>query len=115
MTWDDACAIAREFPAVEDGSYHGYPALRVAGKFLMRLSDDGLSIEFKALESGEREMLLGAFPGVFHIPPAFGGRGMFARLSKLDDATLRELLERRWRRAAPRGLVKAYDRQSARA
>jgi hypothetical protein len=66
------------------------------------------------LEFDEREMLLGAFPDVFHIPPAFGGRGVFALLSKLDDSTLRELLEQRWRLVAPRELVKAYDSQSAR-
>jgi len=30
MTWEEACVIARELLAVEPGSYHGYPALRVA-------------------------------------------------------------------------------------
>ena len=33
-TWQEVCAIGSAFPLVEPGSYHGYPALRVAGKFL---------------------------------------------------------------------------------
>ena len=50
MTWEEVCAIGSVLPLVEPGSYHGYPALRVAGKFLTRLGDDYDSLEFKAID-----------------------------------------------------------------
>jgi hypothetical protein len=110
MTWDEVCAIAREWPGVELGSYHGYPALRVRDKFLTRLGDDRASLEFKALDLGEREMLINASPDVFFIPDGFGGRGVFARLANLDPRSLRELLDQRWRLIAPKAAVKASGR-----
>lgn len=108
MTWDDVCTVALGLPSVEPGTYHGYPALRVAGKFLARLSDDHRSVEFKAFEVDEREALLLARPDVFHVPEEFNGAGIFARLEALDESTLRDLLEQRWRRVAPRKLVNEY-------
>jgi hypothetical protein len=49
----------------------------------------------------------------FFIPDGFGGRSVFARLSKLDERTLRELLEQRWRRIAQKAAVKASIRRYA--
>jgi hypothetical protein len=95
MTWQEVCAIGSAFPLVEAGSYHGYPALRVAGKFLTRLGDDYASLEFKAIDPDERDAMRCA--------------GIFAHLSTIDDEPLRRLLENRWRRIAPRAVVKAYD------
>lgn len=109
MKWEAVCEIARRLPAVEDSTYHGYPALRVAGKFLVRLGDDGQSIEFKALDPNEREMLLEASPRLYFLPEGFHGAGIFVRLRALDKKTARSLLERRWRAAAPKSLVTAVD------
>src|SRR4029434_8081338 len=109
MTWDEVCAIGLALPKVERGSYHGDPALRVAGKFLVRLSDDGESIEFKALDVDEREGMLLAEPDLFHVPPGFKRAGVFARRRKLDALHTRDLLAARWRATAPKRMVKAYD------
>jgi hypothetical protein len=109
MKWEAVCAIARRLPAVEDGSYHGYPALRVAGKFLVRLGDDGASIELKALDANERALLIEAQPELYFLPERFHGAGMFVRLKPLDRKTASALLERRWRAVAPKALVKAFD------
>jgi hypothetical protein len=109
VTWEEVCAIGLALPQVEPGSYHGYPALRVAGKFLVRLSDDGENIEFKALDVDEREEMLLAEPALFHVPAGFKGAGVFARLDALDERVARELLAKRWRASAPRKIVKAYD------
>lgn len=108
MTWEEACAIARELPAVEPGSYHGYPALRVAGRLLMRLGDDPGDIELKGVGFDEREMLVESAPDIFHAPKG-PDRPFFARLATLDPPTLRGVLEARWRRIAPRTLLKARD------
>jgi hypothetical protein len=51
-------------------------------------------------------MLIQSAPAIFHAP-----RGpdspFFARLAALDAATLRGVLEARWRRVAPRALAKS--------
>jgi hypothetical protein len=109
MTWDEVCRLAQALPSVEGGSYHGYPALRVAGKFLTRLGDDRESLEFKGLDAGEREMLLSTRPKVFFLPEGFHGRGVFARLSALDMKTLQPLLERQWQRVAPKALIRERE------
>ncbi|HEY6598157.1 MAG TPA: hypothetical protein VIZ30_02550 [Pseudomonadales bacterium] len=50
-----------------------------------------------------------ARPDVFHLQAGFNGTGVFVRLAALDETTLRDPLERRWRRVAPKKLVEAYD------
>ena len=111
MTWDEVCAVAGELPGVEPGSYHGYPALRVAGRFLARLGDDPADIELKGLGFDERELLIQTAPAIFHAPNG-PDRPFFARLAALDPATLRALLKARWRKVAPRALVKVRNLQA---
>jgi uncharacterized protein YPO0396 len=41
MTFDDVCAIALAWPGVERGTSYGTPALKVKGKLLTRLREDG--------------------------------------------------------------------------
>ena len=103
MTWEQAQAIALELPGTEPGSYHGYPAVRVQGRFLMRRGDDPDTLEFKALEPAERDLLMAARPDVFFVPAAKAGTAMlFARLPALDAAALDDILARRWRAIAPK-------------
>jgi hypothetical protein len=109
MNWNQVVRIAQELPSVEVGSYHGYPALRVEGKFLTRLGDDHKSLEFKGVGFDEGEILLALAPAVFFIPDEYKGRGAFAWLSKIDEQRLRNILERRWRVVARRALVREYD------
>jgi hypothetical protein len=106
MTWDEVCTAAHELPAVEPSTYHGYPALRVAGKFLVRLGDDPGDIELKGLGFDEREMLIQSAPAIFYAPNG-PDAPFFARLAALDPATLGGVLESRWQRIAPRALVKS--------
>ena len=109
MNWNQVVRIAQELPCVEEGSYHGYPALRVRGKFLTRLGDDHKSLEFKGIDLNEGELLVASAPAIFQVPDEYRGRAVFARLSRLDSTTLRGMLQRRWRAVAPRALVHAYD------
>ena len=109
MTWDEVYAIAMTFPDVETGTYHGYPALRVRGRFLVRLGDDHESLEFKALDPDERRMLLETAPDVFFIPQTYGSASVFARLTTIDEPTLRLMLDQRWHRIALKSAISAYD------
>ena len=105
MTWDEVSAIAHEWPGVEGGTYHGYPALRVAGKFLTRLGDDRAGLEFKAVGADRREMMIAAQPDLFFLPPGFHGQGVFA--PALDEPALRGLIETLWLCVAPKALVRS--------
>ena len=108
MTWEEVRAIACEWPGVEDGSYHGYPAMRVAGRFLLRLGDDRQSLEFKGIEHDRREMLTAAEPAGFF---ALGGQtSLGVRLDGLDEAALRGLIDAHRRRVAPKSLQAAATR-----
>lgn len=105
MTWDDAQATALKLPGAEPGSYHGYPAVRVRGRFLMRRGDDPATLEFKGLDPAERDLLTGVRPDVFFVPAAKRGTAMLmARLAAMDPATLDDILQRRWRAIAPKAL-----------
>jgi hypothetical protein len=110
MTWDDVRALAKTLPGVEDGTYHGFACLRVAGKFLTRRSDDGDSVVLKEVPFDERELLVASEPRTYHLTTHQNARDtVLARMSTLDPGHLRTLLERRWRKVAPKAMVKAYD------
>jgi hypothetical protein len=110
MTWDDVVAIAKTFPGVEEGLSYGTPGLKVRGKFLTRLRLEDDSVVFTEVGFDERELLLEADPQTFHLTPHYEPYpAVLGRLSHLDAATVRRLLERRWRIAAPKTLVKAFD------
>ena len=105
MTWDEAQAIALELPGTEPGSYHGYPAVRVKGRFLMRRGDDPDTLEFKGLDPAERDLLIAAYPTAAFVPDRYRGTAMLlARLSELGADALSDILERRWRAVATKGL-----------
>jgi hypothetical protein len=113
MTWDDVVVIAKAFPGVEEGPSYGTPGLKVRGKFLTRLRVEDDSLVFMEVGCDERELLLEADPQTFHLTPHYQPHpAILARLSHLDEATVRRFLERRWRKAAPKGLVKAFDAQA---
>ena len=48
MTFDDVRAIALKWPEVTDGTSYGTPALKVRGKLLTRLKEDGESLVLHA-------------------------------------------------------------------
>ncbi len=44
MTFDDVRIVALKWPEVTDGTSYGTPALKVRGKLLTRLKEDGESL-----------------------------------------------------------------------
>jgi hypothetical protein len=113
MTFDDVRALAHAWPGVEDSTSYGTPALKVKGKGLTRLKEDGDSL---VLQVGfdERETLMEAEPDVFYITDHYRGWPyVLARLSRANPETLKALLLRRWKEVAPRKLVKAFAEESS--
>ena len=111
MTWEDVVALARQMPDVEVSTSYGTPALKVRGKLLTRLRPEDDSLVLPDVPVDEREMLIEADPGTFHVTAHYDGYAtVLARLGSLDAARLMPFLERRWRAVAPRREIKRKPR-----
>ncbi|HXU46832.1 MAG TPA: MmcQ/YjbR family DNA-binding protein [Thermoanaerobaculia bacterium] len=107
-SWDLARRFALALPGVEEGSCYGTPGLRVKGKFMARLWEDGETLVVK-LDFDRKELLLAAEPDVFFTTDHYRGYpSVLVRLSKIDPDALRGLLEDAWRIAAPKRLLAAH-------
>lgn len=110
MTPDEFRDIALSFPGVEEGMSYGQPAFKVNGKFLTRVRKEDDSAVLVEVGFDEREMLIEAEPATFHITPHYKDYpSVLARLETLHPGSLKAFLERRWRKAAPKAAVKAWD------
>ena len=105
MTWDDLRVLVLALPGVEDGASYRTPALKVRGKLLARLKEDGESVVlFMGMD--EKEMLLEADPAVFHQTPHYEGYpAVLARLAPAEPAQLFAIVERTWRAHAGKRLL----------
>jgi hypothetical protein len=110
MTWDEVRAIALSFPGTEEATSYGSPSFRVRGKFLTRLRREDQSLVFVDVSFDEREFLMEAEPETFHITPHYKDYpSVLARIGSVDPGSARNFIERRWRKIAPKTLVKDYD------
>jgi hypothetical protein len=108
LTFDDVVRIASDLPGVEVGTSYGTPALRVGKKLLCRMKEDGETMVLKPLEDIELQFLMDTQPDVFYQTPHYEGwPTILIHLSCIDEAQLRELLERCWERLATKKLLAA--------
>lgn len=109
MTYEEVRALANALPGVEDGTSYGTPALKVHGKLLCRLKEDGGTLVVR-VSFDEREMLMDAEPETFFITDHYRAwPAMLVRLSRVAPGTLERLLRQTWREIAPKRLVAAQD------
>jgi hypothetical protein len=100
--------IALEFPGAEEGSSYGSPAILVVKKFFTRFRREDKSLVLFVGSIDERDMLIEAEPALFHITEHYRNYPtVLARLDRLDAATLKGMLERRWKKIAPKKLQNA--------
>jgi hypothetical protein len=110
MTFDELRAMVLAWPGVEDGSSYGTPALKVKGRLLARLLEDGDSLVVKGVEIDERAWLVESEPEVYYFTEHYRGWPIvLARLSKADPMALGALLLREWKALAPKRLVAEYE------
>jgi hypothetical protein len=110
MTPDEMRAIVLSFPLAEEGTSYGQPAFKVNGKFFTRLRAEDASLVLMDIGFDEREMLMEAAPETFHITPHYKDYpSVLARIATLDPGSFRNFLDRRWRKIAPKKLVKERD------
>jgi hypothetical protein len=100
------CARALELPGVEVGTSYGTPALKVRGKLLVRLKEDGETCVVRT-DPAARDMLLAADPAVFFLTDHYRNAPyVLMRMAAVDSAQLVDLLEHAWLEVAPASLVR---------
>ena len=107
-SYDDVRKLAQDLPAVEEGTSFGTPALKVRGKLMARLKEDGQTLVLRTTLA-DRARLLSAAPDVFYLTDHYVNYPwILIRLPQIDRTFLRELLTEAWRLAAPARLVKNH-------
>jgi hypothetical protein len=112
MTEAEMRDIALSFPGVVEGTSYGQPAFLVNKKFFTRYRRADASMVLMDVSLDEREMLMEAEPKTFHITPHYKDYpAVLARIATLHPGSFRNFLERRYRKIAPKTLVKAWEKE----
>ncbi|MCW2905145.1 MAG: hypothetical protein JWP86_142 [Phenylobacterium sp.] len=110
MTLEEMEAIVMAFPGAEKGMSYGRPSYQVNGKFFTRLRREDDSLVLMEVSFDEREMLMEAEPATFHFTAHYKDYpAVLARMASLHPGSFKNFLDRRWRKIAPKKVVKAYD------
>jgi hypothetical protein len=109
LSWDEILELAADLPEIENGMSYGTPALKVRGKFMGRLRDDGTVMVVKC-DLEEKPFLLEANPTTLFTTSHYDGYGaVLVRLDAVEPDELRELLIDAWLLAAPKRLVAQFN------
>lgn len=109
-----AVKAAQRFPGVEVVTSYRTPGLTVKGKFLARLRTEAEGWLAIRCDFVDRELLLQAAPHVFHLTDHYVNYpAILVDLAAIDESTLAEVVERAWRKVAPKKLVREWDEQRA--
>ncbi len=111
MTKAQARRIALSFPGAHEKPSYGSLSVFIGKKLFTQVGShkqEAIMLLTESLE--ERDHLIEADPATFYITDHFKNyKGLLAHIGKLDAATFRTLLDRRWRAIAPKKLAKAMD------
>jgi hypothetical protein len=114
VTWEEVVALGLALPGVEVSTSYGTPALKVGGKLIARLKEDGETLVLARIGFDQREVLMEVEPEVFFLTPHYQDYPcVLARLPKAEPAALQGLVEQIWAEVAPRRLLKARPAASA--
>jgi hypothetical protein len=109
VTFETVREIALALPGVEEGTSYGTPALRVRGKFLARLCEDGQTLAVRC-DYPERDLRMEINPDALFITDHYRGYPMLlVRLAAVEEDDLRDLIELAWRSLAPKRLFKTMQ------
>ena len=101
MTWDEVRKIALKWPGMADSRSYGTAALKVCGKFVARLREDGETVALR-VDVLERQERMAADPAAFFVTDHYVNYpAVVVRLAKVKRRDLAELIEAAWRDLAP--------------
>jgi hypothetical protein len=107
--------IALSFAGANEASSYGKPSFLIVKKFFTRWRDEENSIVLIVDSIDERDMLLEADPGTFFITEHYRNYpSVLAYASQIDAKTLHGMLERRWRKIAPKKLLARPEKKPTR-
>ena len=105
LAWEDVLELSRDLPGVDESTSYGTPSLKVKGKFMARLRDEG-SVLVVRRDLDEKPFLLEANPQTLFTTPHYDGYGaVLVRMDAVDRGELKELLIDAWLLVAPKKLV----------
>ena len=114
VTYEVVRQLGLALPGVEESLSYGTPALKINGKLIARLKEDGESLVIR-IGFLERQALMESDPAVFYITDHYlNYPAMLVRLSKVRRDRMRRLLEDAWARLAPKRLVSKGTRREGR-
>ncbi|MGC9948088.1 MAG: MmcQ/YjbR family DNA-binding protein [Bryobacteraceae bacterium] len=100
MTFADVVKLASSVGKVEESTSYGTPALKVDGKLVVRLREDGDSLVVGTTFE-ERQEMMAADPETYYITDHYlKYPWVLVRLSRVDPDAMRDLLGRAWRLAS---------------
>jgi hypothetical protein len=109
VTFEKVRMAAQAFPGVVDSTSYGTPALKVRGKLLARLHQNGEALVLR-MDLLDREILMQSDSEVFHITDHYRDYPwVLVRLSAVEPGALPDLIERAWRLVAPKTLLAKYE------
>lgn len=112
MHYDALTRLAFVLPAVEASTSYGTPALKVKGRLMVRLREDGETVVFRA-DWDRREAAMTLHPDVFFITDHYRAHPwVLAHLPSLADALASWMLDHAWLLAAPKGMRKKMKAES---
>jgi hypothetical protein len=101
-------AVGLALPAVEESTSYGTPALKVKGKLMARLKEDGESVAVRATWE-ERERLLTIAPETYYITDHYREHPwVLLRLPQAHRDGVAVLLAKAWLMAAPKSVLKLH-------
>ena len=110
MTPDEMREIVLSFPGAEEGRSYGHASFLVNKKFFTRLRREDASVVLLEVSFDEREMLMEVEPETFHFTPHYKDYpSVLARIATLHPGSLKAFLERRFRKIAPKKLLKEWE------
>ena len=109
VTFDDVAAIGTRLPGVETSTSYGTAALKVDGKFMARLKEDGETLVVR-MDIVSRDLVLKAQPRIFFITDHYRDYPtVLVRLSEVKRDQLGELLEDAWRLVASKKRIRERE------
>jgi len=102
--------IAMTFPDTEESiSHEGTPSVKVRGKLMCRLHDNGEFIPIR-LEFELRDKYLDSHPEIFHLPDHYKSYPYICMWThNYDKKLLMEVLEHSWKGLATKKRIKEYE------
>jgi hypothetical protein len=104
LTFATVRQIGLALPGMEEATSYGTPALKVKGKLVARLKEDGETLVVR-MDFLDRDAAMELDPQTFFITDHYRNYpAVLVRLASVGRERLREVLEQAWRRSAPKKL-----------